>query len=425
MNLATYGVLLVFLLKAGLALAQPDPLASQLLSQSLQFYNREFRHAASGQYLDATSLRESAPQETNSSVAATGMGLAALALGDAAGVFPDAAAQAELTLRTLLDPAYSRRHPHSGWFRHWFNAKDGSDNGGSRGDGYSTIDTAILAAGAVLAANYFSAHGAANADQLRALSDELLETVRWESAVADGLGGRLYLNYGLEDGRPRGVTAKFNEYILVSCMGRLAESRQNRPGAMTVFWNRHYASAAGLPKKTYNLGGEAVPLLTDQPFGYLSSFAVQFAYYLCGPVNSSAEYIGYFRNAARADRDWFSRQTPRCPHCWGSGAGEAPGSRYAANAIGRNPDLVISPHIVAGFLAEFPEAWPSLAAQYRAGDALYRKNGTEILWRYSLRQPATRLMRVQAIDFSSMFLGLATLHPNIGKEFFKTYSAGR
>lgn len=397
-------------------------IALRLFEDSLRFYHREFRHASSGQYIDATSLREGSVQENNSSVAATGMGLIALALGDAAGITPEALPLAHKSLSQVLDSSYSRRHPQWGWFRHWFNASDGSDNGGSRGDGYSTIDTAILTAGAVLAGNYFQSTAGEAGRNFRELSDRLLQSVNWESAIADMNMGRIVLAYNLEDGQARGQTAKFNEYVVVACMGKLAEERRGRSGRMTQFWNSHFADPHRLPKKTYPVNGVQTSVLTDFPFHFLSSFAIQFSYYLCGSVNSNAGYVQYFKNAMQADRAWFSHQSVKRRFYWGSGAGEALNFRYSADAVSRNADLIVSPHIVAGFLAESPELMTDLSAMYLDRDCLYAKDGLEVLWRCSLRQPQVRLNRLQAIDFSSMFLGLATVHPKIGKEFFKTYS---
>lgn len=412
-----------FSISAFAQLRSDAQVSRHLFEQSLKFYNTEFRHPVSGQYIDATSLHPNAGQENNSSVAATGMGLAMLALGDAAGIIPDAEEQAYQTLDVILKPHFSRRHSQWGWFRHWFRASDGADNSGSRGDGYSTIDTAILAAGALLAGNYFESQNSVSSNRVKELAERLLKSVSWESAIADMNFGRIHLNYGLEDGRALGATSKFNEYVLVACMGKVAEERAGNVGRMTRFWNQHFEDLSGLPKRVFITdGGRRITLLTDNPFQYLSSFTIQFAYYLCGSVNSNPSYVQYFKNAMDADRIWFSQQRVRKNSYWGAGAGEALNSKYAANAIGRNPDLIVSPHIVAGFLAEAPELVADLANLYRDRQCLYEKNKTEVLWRCSLAQPHQRLNRVQAIDFSSMFLGLSTVHPNIGKGFFNVYA---
>ncbi|AGH95456.1 hypothetical protein [Pseudobdellovibrio exovorus] len=455
MKLASYVIILTYFfsfsahsqMRSSSHIQTDAQIARHLFYQSLKFYNQEFRHPVSGQYVDATSLLAGSVQENNSSVAATGMGVAMLALADAAGKFDnnrkglsldlrldlpldlqnylseDFEAQAYHSLRTVLDPQFSRRHPQWGWFRHWFRASDGADNNGSRGDGYSTIDTAILAAGALLAGNYFEAREGHSSARVKELAERLLQTVNWESAIADINFGRLYLNYNLESGRALGATSKFNEYILVACMGKVAEQKAGRVGRMTQFWNRHFADLSGLPKRSFmTSNGRQISLLTDSPFQFLSSFTMQFAYYLCGSINNNPSYVQYFKNAMEADRAWFAQQRISKSSYWGAGAGEALNFKYAANAIGRNPDLIVSPHIIAGFLSESPELVRDLATIYRDKQCVYRKNETEVLWRCSLTQPEQRLNRLQAIDFSSMFLGLATVHPNIGRGFFKSYA---
>ncbi|MBY0453172.1 MAG: hypothetical protein K2P92_09060, partial [Bdellovibrionaceae bacterium] len=150
--------------------------AQDMLKQSLLFYNSTLRHPVSGQYIDAVTLSSGAGQENNSSVAATGMGLVSLAIADASEALPNAPGMAKVSLETVLNPSFSKRS-RSGWFRHWFNAGDGSDNSGSVNDGYSTIDTAILAAGAVLSANYFAAAGKDPDQVLKKYSEKLLNSV--------------------------------------------------------------------------------------------------------------------------------------------------------------------------------------------------------------------------------------------------------
>ncbi|MDO9183914.1 MAG: hypothetical protein Q7U04_15975, partial [Bacteriovorax sp.] len=60
------------------------------MSDSLRFFNTELRHQGSGQYYDAISLNAADGADENSSVAATGMGLVSLALGDATGTIGNA-----------------------------------------------------------------------------------------------------------------------------------------------------------------------------------------------------------------------------------------------------------------------------------------------------------------------------------------------
>ncbi|MFN7263132.1 MAG: hypothetical protein ACK5UJ_04935 [Pseudobdellovibrionaceae bacterium] len=395
--------------------------AQELLRQSLHFYNDAFRDPQSGQYLDAISLQRGAVRETNSSIASTGMGLVSLALGDATGDIAQAQVLAVQTLSRLLNPAYSKRSS-AGWFRHWFNAHDGSDNSMSRADGYSTVDTAILAAGAVLSANYFRERKKDPKNSLQIVANRLLQSVRWASAISDADLGKLYLNYDLQTEKPQLSTSKFNEYILVACMGKLAEEKRGEFGPMSRFWRRHYAQTSLLPKKIFRTKSESIELLTDYPLYFLSSFTIQFAYYLCGDVNSSPDYRRYFKNAMRADRAWFRQQSINRTGYWGLGAGQALNDQYAANAISKNPDLIVSPHIIAGFIPAAPEVLRDLLRLQKDNLCTYSYGEHKFLWRCTLLDFNNRLDRVQSIDFSSMFLGLAVLHPSVGGSFYRTYS---
>jgi hypothetical protein len=415
-------------------------LAKKLLTDAILLFDEEFRNPASGQYYDAVNVSESGPSnlaatvnsappaksnltlETNSSTAATGMGLVSLAIGDATGTVSNANIKVVQTLAAILNPRFSKRHSQ-GWLRHWFNAQDGRDNSWSPADGYSTVDTAILAAGAVLSANYFKASGKDPENVIEDLTTKLLTSVNWASAIADMNSGRLYMSYNLASEAPQHVTSKFNEYILVSCMGKLAEARRGKSGPMTEFWNRHFANPDTLPQKIYPSLDGPVPVLTDSPFRFLSNFTIQFAYYLCGEVNNNSKYIRYFKNALRMDQDWFQRQPVNRAGYWGLGAGEAVRG-YQANAGNNNPDLIISPQIVSGFMSEKPEALSDLTALYDAKIFSYNLNGKEILWRRSLLYPEKSLARLQAVDYSTMLFGLASVQPGIGSEFFKTF-AGR
>lgn len=404
----------------------------KLLKDSLLFYNRALRHADSGQYYDAINLDPASPPDYNSSVASTGMGLIALALADATGAEQGARAKALQSLNFILGygeirgKRYESIRSGTGWFRHWFDARTGANNGGSRGDGFSTVDTAILAAGAQIAANYFAATGQDADGQIRRLADQILLSVQWETAVADLNKGRLYLNYELETGKALNTTAVFNEYLIVACMGKFADEKRGIPGAMTEMWNRHYGQPQNILRKDYR----GLPLMTDHPGHYLSSFTVQFVHYLCGNANHSSDYLVNMDNVRKADQLWFSDKTAKS-YMWGLGAGEvrfrdpttgAVKSSYRANAINENEHLIVSPHIIAGFMPVYPDGLRDLITMKRNKECVYNYDSYELLWRCSLNDLDLKIDRLQSIDYSSMFLGLAVAHPRVGNEFFKKYA---
>lgn len=412
---------LLFAVNVVAATPQEQEFSKKLLVDALQLFNNELRNKASGQYYDAINLVPNS-FETNSSTAATGMGLVTLAIGDLTGVTTDANIKSVQTLSAILNPAFSKRHS-KGWLRHWFKAQDGSDNAWSTADGYSTIDTAILTAGAVLNANYFKSQNKDPENVIEELSDQLLLSINWSSAIADMNDGRLFMNFDLSSEAPKKITSKFNEYILVSCMGKLAEAKRNVRGPMTEFWQRHFANPDALPKRIYSSSSGPLNILTDHPLHYLSSFTIQFAYFLCADVNHSGAYINYLKNAQKLDKDWFSKQSGNPFRFWGSGAGEAVRG-YEANSVLNNPSLIVSPHIVAGFIPENPSLLSDLFSLYGHKQFVYLHNNKEILWRRSLVNPEKFLARLQAVDFSTMVFGLAAAQPKIRSEFFKKYSGG-
>jgi hypothetical protein len=98
-------------------------------------------------------------------------------------------------------------------------------------------------------------------------------------------------------------------------------------------------------------------------------------------------------------------------HEWGLGAGSARSVAYHADAIRDNPDHIVSPHIVAGFLPVDSNSMSDLrthsATMGRAVRAMDGVSGT-LLWRYSVSDPVWVPQEVQAIDYSSMMLGVAS-----------------
>jgi hypothetical protein len=104
-------------------------------------------------------------------------------------------------------------------------------------------------------------------------------------------------------------------------------------------------------------------------------------------------------------------------HGWGCGAGPAP-TGYTADSISHNPALVVSPHIMAGFLdASDAHARAAINAQLRwmerTGACMYNKTlpgGAEVRvpWRCSVNVPEWRADHANVIDFSTLVLGYAT-----------------
>jgi hypothetical protein len=387
---------------------------SEMLNDSLTLFNKKFRDPLTGQYRDDLSLNAKKPdQNTNASIASAGMGVVILSLSHKMGKEPQARAKVVETLKNALgkNKNFQTQRSKHGWFRHWYDVKTGEDNNWSRGDGFSTIDTAIFVAGAQFAANYFSED-----KEVQALAKEALDTVEWQSAVKDAEKGSMTLKFDLKTQEPHGVTLPFNEYILVACMGKLKEEEKGEKGAMTEFWDKHFKDLSKLPRVKF----EVHSLLTDYPTTYLSSFVIQFAAYLCKDVAESKEYLQEWEKMSEADRAWFKKQNFE-DHHWGLGAGEIRvvengkvAEYYAANKINNNPDLVMSAPIIAGSIPVSPKATEDLLKLYQNKECYQKFEDLEILWRCSLKDPNLTFDKVQSIDYATFILGLSTLHPKIG-----------
>ncbi len=387
----------------GLLSPQP-PADSQLLAGAVSFY-RASRNDR-GLYRDR--LRFDGRHEGPASVATTGMGLISLCVGSRLGMTENAADQAKTTVRTMLSLGHARNA--TGFYYHFVDMETGSRAGDSE---YSSIDTAILMSGALFAASCL-----AGDDELDSLVLALWESIEWAQAVADPATGAIYLEMlGDGSGRPGSLTLPFNEYMLVAWLAVLADSTGTGPA--TDLWNLFYASPERLP--TSGFAGHVV--LTDRPGAFLSSFVIQVAYYLCHPFTTSDQYLGFMRAAQRADRAWWQRSTAALGYEWGLGAGSARSVAYHADAISNNPDRIVSPHIVAGFLPVDSNGMSDLrehrTRMSRAVRAIEGMNG-QLLWRYSLSDPSWTAQDVQGIDYASMMLGLVTYR--LGRSFVEEHN---
>jgi hypothetical protein len=108
---------------------------------------------------------------TAASTAATGYGLVALAIGIEHGwlSYSEAAARARTTLRFLL----AMPHQH-GWMMHFVDSRNGRRIWGSE---YSSIDTALLVAGAIVCGQYFARD--ASTTDISGLADALYRRIDW------------------------------------------------------------------------------------------------------------------------------------------------------------------------------------------------------------------------------------------------------
>lgn len=342
------------------------------------------------------------------SIANTGMGLISLCIADAMGWINNGQELALKTLKTITGntAGFTPDRTFNGYYRHFMDIYTGARAWDSE---YSTIDTDILLAGALFTMNYFQ-------DQsINAYAMELWNSIDLEAAIANPATGQIYLSMNADgSGVSNSVTSPYNEYMIVAWFAKNASDASYSPG--NVLWNNYYNSPDSLTTIAY----EGFPVLSDNGTSFLSSFTHQFNYFLCHYFTSSDEYMSYYENAQKADSAWWEGRES-ASYEWGLGAGSAISNPYHADAINNNNDLIVSPHIIAGYLPVNPNGKNDLVNMWENADGKYplpTSTYKPILWRYSKSSPMWIPNEIIGIDYASMLLGLSTLPEYLGEEFF-------
>ncbi|WP_108808277.1 T9SS type A sorting domain-containing protein [Aquimarina spinulae] len=407
----------------------------QLMKNSYEVF--KLLRTEKGVYRDSKRLFDNNDYHPGST-AATGMGLVTLCIANEK-KWETTADQVIKTLETVTGhtPGFTLEVNATGFARHYFNLETGQNEWNQE---YSSIDTAILMAGAFFAKEYFldiSAPNRATTTQksrIQTLVNELWSSIKWDEAIGDISKGTIYRDfYGNGKGKPDKVSTPFNEYIIVADM-------INKSGAAngTTLWNRFFKNPDNIiPTATYtytNAQGhpESNVTITDNHHGnFLSSFLVQFSYYLTNGFATNTAYQKYFKNAQKADKNWWKyvseHDNPISKESfeWGIGAGDANAKNgYHADKINDNWTKIVSPHIIAGFLPvdENKEVENDLLNLYKSGRGVYKLPNAakdEILWRYSKEDVNWRPQAIQGVDFSTMLFGLYYLE---NPTFFTKYN---
>ena len=367
-----------------------------LFHASLDFYN-QLQRTPNGLYRDAYLIDGSKRPNHFCSTAATGVGLMALCMDYELGRDPAAPQKALQTLRAIngKTKGFKIDREKAGYFQHFFSSQDGS--GKSK---HSTIDTAIMVAGALYCRNTF------NDPQIRSETDQLWNSINWSVALAHPKGEQLYMV--IDDGKPRenSKTSLFNECYLLTWL--IKESQIEKAGHSEVL------TIGDLP--TWN--NQNLNLLCSRAPGPQCSFLVQFPFYMCHPCTTDPLYRGYVIAQAKADQRECSARVG-VAEFWGCGAGGTPSHGYRANSYRNNPENVVSSHIIAGFMPVLPLAQDHLLKLYRDPNRRVKTPVGDLLPRFSVDKPEWRASRIESIDYASMLFGLAGIHPHLGLKFFQ------
>ncbi|WP_438426046.1 T9SS type A sorting domain-containing protein [Aquimarina macrocephali] len=382
------------------------------------------------------------------STASTGMGLIALCIANEKNWESNAPDLVIKTLETMTGhtSGFNLDTNASGFARHFFDLNSGQRAWNSE---YSSIDTAILMSGALFAKEYFLDPSAPNRattqqkDRITTLVNQLWNSITWDEAIENANNGTIYRDLdSAGKGIPGTTTLPYNEYIIVADLIYRSGSASGK-----TLWDKFYKNPYNtdgngqylLPRATatYTAPNSTVinnETLTDSSGNFVSSFLVQFSYYLIHDFASSTSYVNYMKNAKNADKNWwkhvsedqYSNPISRASFEWGTGAGAANAiNGYHADKIYNNDNdnwtKIVSPHIIAGFLPvdQNNEIKNDILNLYTSGKGIYtlpNTSQTEILWRYSKEDINWKAETIQGVDFSTMLFGLYHLE-NPG--FFK------
>jgi len=374
------------------------------------------RHPRTGLYGDAYMTMGVNP-ESRCSIAATGVGLVALAVADREGWDDEALAKAIVTLNGAMgeiEGCRPERDPATGFFAHFVDMETGENLHSE----ISTIDTSLLVAGALFAGRHFADRTPAVLD----MANALLRSIDWRVVVADKYAGVIHMI--VRDGRGTAPLPAYNEYVLVSYLAMLG--MPDDPDVRAL-WENTFAEdrIKELPQVRYR----DIPVLTDTTFenAFLSSFVHQFPFYLVGDYAKSPSYRAFYENACMADRLKWKELSDVPSYVWGYGAGANDGlyPNYHADKINNAPGDIASAYIVAGFLPVYPAGIYDLYAMYKLhipydaytnpddpkDEADFRAAYKYGLHRYSWRHLELPKRwypeKVTVIDWSSMLYGLA------------------
>ena len=412
------------------------------LTDSILLMDKHFRVPKTGQYLDFVRIGEKDHSKVPSSIAATGIGLVSLAMGDALGIVENAEEKAIHTLRNLLNrdkkSGFEIDRSRNGWYPHFVDPLTGETRKASEGK-YSTIDTALLSAGTAIAARYFSAKSFTRGEgesRVFLLGGQLVGRVRWSSAIKDVDRGLVHLVFNGDEETPleNVFATPFDEYAMLPCIAKRGEQLAGRQGPAHDLFSKHYSNADKLPMNDF----QGHPVIGKRNGNFIAHFTHLFVYYYCNDVNRQGSYRTSLREMASADRKHFQTEGKDLfpKHLWGLGAGaeikfddkgEVRYSAYGVNHLQKNSNNTASPAIMAGLAPVFnrrddDDPILDLYKLWKTRTCVYEHEKIEFLWRCSARNTNLKVKRVEAVDFSTYLLGLAGRDRAIGMAFFRHFN---
>ncbi len=333
----------------------PDAVATGQLQRCVWYVQNAV--APSGLVRDALPYSPSATPFHPATPDAAGFALLGLCAADRLNLVTDAEAQVEAILSAYAGHTAGIT-PDRSADGHWVHYMDVDTGAYAPGwdSTYSTIGSALLVSGALFATNHFAGNAT-----IAALADELFATTNFNAAIHPSLDGRVYLGMSPTGGGLPGEVHPWNEYALVVSLA-LREADNARAQAVAPLW----LDPATAPLIYYR----DIPMLTDNPYGYVPAFWVQQQHFFSADFAGSADFEALLASHQAADALYCAFDLGR-DYRYGLTAGVDP-EGYFADAVYSHHN-VFSPAAVAGFgdfdtLMEFAEdQWPTSDPRFRYG----------------------------------------------------------
>lgn len=260
---------------------------------------------------------------SESSVAAVGFGLAALPIGVERGyVDREPARQRALTTLQTLDRTRAKRY---GLYAHFIDMATGQPSTTGYETAISSIDTALMIAGAIVAGEYFGG-------EVKELADRLYAEIDW-NAFVNPENECVYMAWRTADPTTFEKEGKFgwatwnfytDETLLIALLGIASPNEEHRlPVSAYHAWPR--------VRDRYKEGPE---FIISRP-GTLFTYTFAHCFYDFRAAGKDPDGVDWFANTTRAiegNRDWCRDNAHRFATYghdrWGVTAGSAPGHRY-------------------------------------------------------------------------------------------------
>ncbi len=277
-------------------------------------------------------IKDRSTSDSPASIASVGFGLAAIPIGIDRGwiTYDEGYARVQTTLETFLNGGVQGEH---GFFFHFVDMQTGEREWESE---VSSIDTALLVAGALVAGQYFEG------TEIEALANQLYENVEWDWML--GMDYMVKMGYRPESGFLSAAWDHFDESMILYALAigspsHPVEDRTWRSWDRSVNRDGAYVYLAGEPMFVY-----------QYPLAFLNLQGME------------DRYVNYWNNTARAcernrqfsmDRsaDFLTYQDG----VWGLSASDGPSGYRAYGAWENNHDGTIAPYASAACLPFTPE----------------------------------------------------------------------